>query len=80
MKCAGFRGLFTRYMGGFPKLVVLFGGPYNEDYSIMGSIFVSPSLRKLPHPRFGLESFMSMQHSVSQNHSSKHVHCTAMLT
>ena len=26
-----------------------FGGPYNEDYSILGSISGSPYLGKLPH-------------------------------
>ena len=27
----------------------LFGGPYNKDYSILGSILGSPSFGKLPH-------------------------------
>ena len=28
--------------GGFPKLGVPFGAPYNKDYSILGSILGSP--------------------------------------
>ena len=34
---------------GFPKLGYHFGGPYNEDYRIWGSILGSPYLGKLPH-------------------------------
>ena len=34
---------------GFPKLGVPFGGPYNKDYSILGSILGSPYFRKLPY-------------------------------
>ena len=36
--------------GGFPKLgVPFFGGPYNKDYSILGSILGSPNFAKLPY-------------------------------
>ena len=35
--------------GGFPKLGVLFGGPNNKDYSILGSILGSPHFGKLPN-------------------------------
>ena len=38
-----------RYMGGFLKLGVPFAGPYNKDYSILGSILGSPYFGKLPH-------------------------------
>ena len=34
--------------GGFPKLGYPFGGPYNKDYSILGSILGSPYFGKLP--------------------------------
>ena len=34
--------------GGFPKLWVLFGGPHNKDYNILGSILGSPYFGKLP--------------------------------
>ena len=33
--------------GGFPKLGVPFGGPYNKDYSILGSILGYPNFGKL---------------------------------
>ena len=34
---------------GFPKIRgYLFGGPYNKDYSILGSILGYPSFGKLP--------------------------------
>ena len=29
------------YSGGLPKLGYLIGGPYNKDYSILGSILAS---------------------------------------
>ena len=35
--------------GGFPKLEVPFGGPYNKDYSILGSILGSPHFGKVPN-------------------------------
>ena len=35
--------------GGFPNLGYHFGGPYNEAYSIMGSILGSPYFEKLPY-------------------------------
>ena len=35
-------------IGVFPKLGVPFGGPYNKDYKILGSILGSPYLGKLP--------------------------------
>ena len=35
---------------GFPKIRgTLFGGPYNKDYSVLGSILGSPYLGKLPY-------------------------------
>ena len=35
--------------GGFPKISgTILGGPYNKDYSILGSILGSPHLEKLP--------------------------------
>ena len=38
---------------GFLKLEVPFlGGPYNKDYSILGSILGSPYLGKLPYKRY----------------------------
>ena len=49
--CAN-RALDVRAMkphGGFPKLGVLVGGPFTEDYSILESIFGSPYFGKLPH-------------------------------
>ena len=33
---------------GFQKLGVFFGGPYNEDYSILGSVLGYPNFGKLP--------------------------------
>ena len=38
--------------GGFPKLGVLFGGPYNKDYNILGSILGFPYFGKLPNASF----------------------------
>ena len=35
--------------GSFPKLGYHFGGPYNKDYNILGSILGSPYFGKLPH-------------------------------
>ena len=35
--------------GSFPKLGVPFWGPYNKDYSILGSILGSSYLGKLPN-------------------------------
>ena len=35
--------------GGFPKLGVPFGGPYNKDYSILRSILGYPNFGKLPY-------------------------------
>ena len=43
-----FWALGAAYIGGFPKLGVPFGGPYNKDYSILGSVLGSPYSRKLP--------------------------------
>ena len=41
-------GWCTRgYSGGFPKLGVPFGGPYNKDYSIWGSLLGSPYFGQL---------------------------------
>ena len=38
------------YTWGFPKIRGTFlGGPYSQDYSILGSILGSPFLGKLPH-------------------------------
>ena len=34
-------------------LPIAFGGPNNEDYSILGSILGSPSFRKLPYRDLG---------------------------
>ena len=35
---------------GFPKIRgTFFGGPYNEDYSILGSILGYPNFEKLPY-------------------------------
>ena len=34
---------------GFPNLGYIFGGPYNTDYSILGSILGSPYFGKLPN-------------------------------
>ena len=35
---------------GFPKIRgTLLGGPYNKDYSILGSILGSPCFEKLPY-------------------------------
>ena len=40
----------ARLYGGFPKLGgSLIGGPYNKDYSILGSILGSPHFGKLPY-------------------------------
>ena len=40
----------NHYLGcrGFSELGVSFWGPYNKDYSILGSILGSPFLGKLP--------------------------------
>ena len=35
--------------GGFPKLDVPFWGPYNEDYTSLGSILGYPNFGKLPY-------------------------------
>ena len=46
--------------GGFPKLGVSFGGPYNKDYSILGSIMGYPNFGKLPyHLLFPWKVFLS---------------------
>ena len=37
------------YMGVSLNFGYLFGGPYNTDYSMLGSILGSPNLGKLPH-------------------------------
>ena len=39
----------ARVDGGFPKLGVLFWGPHNKDYSILGSILGYPNFGKLPY-------------------------------
>ena len=36
---------------GLPKLGVPFWGPYNKDYSILGSIMGSPYFGKLPYSK-----------------------------
>ena len=37
-------------MWGFPRIRgTLFGGPYNKDYSILGSILGSPYFGKVPN-------------------------------
>ena len=37
----------------FPKIRgTIFGGPYNKDYNILGSVFGSPYLGKLPYDLF----------------------------
>ena len=43
------RNLFGLLYGGFPKLGVPFWGPYNKDYSILGSRMGSPYFGKLPY-------------------------------
>ena len=49
------KGMFAGGLafGGFQSLGYHFGGPYNKDYSILGSILGSPYFGKLPlstHP------------------------------
>ena len=44
------RSLDSSIYGGFPKLGVLFGGPYNKDYNILGS----PNFGKLPYGASGV--------------------------
>ena len=40
---------------GFPKIrSTLLGGPYNKDYSLLGSILGSPYFGKLPQTQQGL--------------------------
>ena len=39
---------------GFPKLGVLFGGPHNKDYSILGSRLGSAYFGKLPNDQGGI--------------------------
>ena len=36
-------------MGGFQNYGYLVGGPYNKDYSILGSILGYPNFGKLPY-------------------------------
>ena len=43
----------TGIIWGFPEIrSTLLGGPYNKDYSILGSILGSPYLGKLPYKRY----------------------------
>ena len=44
-------GAFMEKYKGFPELGVAFWGPYNKDYSILGSILGSPYFEKLPYTR-----------------------------
>ena len=41
--------------GGFPKLGVLFWGPYNDAYRFLGSTLGSPYFGKLPYYVWGLD-------------------------
>ena len=43
--------------GDFPKLGVPFGGPYDKDYTILGSILGSPYFGKLPNPQLRIGFF-----------------------
>ena len=43
------RNLTRVYMGVPKNYGYLFGGPYNKDYSILGSILGSPYFGKLPY-------------------------------
>ena len=45
----------------FPKLGLLFGGPHNKDYSILGSTLGPPYLGKLPNE--GMDKQMSHSQS-----------------
>ena len=47
MEAREYIGIMTLY-GGFPKLGVPFGDPYNKDYGILGSILGYPNFGKLP--------------------------------
>ena len=49
--CNSAKGSDYRVYGGFPKIRVPFGGPYNKDYSILGSILGSPYCGKLTYSR-----------------------------
>ena len=46
---AGRVGVTAKQYGGFPKLAVPFGGPYNKDYTSIGSFLGSPYFGKPPY-------------------------------
>ena len=66
--------------GSFPKLGVPFGGPYNRDYSILGSKLGSPYFGKLPYkpstlnPEPSCQEFPPSTPSKSRPLSREHCH------
>ena len=55
-------------LGGFLKLGYHFGGPYNKDYSVLGSILGYPNFGKLPPNHARRRAIHSVAGAYNEDH------------